>query len=144
MDAGAEPAGLAITNFGIVYYASFYADTTGGWAFHKLDTTTGNITDYQWLQAGAYTADAYARVLLSSDDTRVYLNAGGIPIALDTATDTMYFDGVMLNSGDYELTLSTNGTWMSGSEYFSDTKAGEQIAALGAFRSRIVAKIRSR
>jgi hypothetical protein len=121
MDAGAEPAGLAITNSGIVYYASFYLDTTGGWAFHRLDTTTGKITDYQWLQAGAYTLDAYARVLLSSDNTRVYVNDGGIPIALDTATDTTYYNTIMLNSGDYEMTLSSNGTWMSGSEYFSDT-----------------------
>jgi len=121
MDPGAEPTGLAITNSGIVYYVSFYVGTTGEWAFHKLDTSTGNITDYQWLQAGALTADAYARVLLSFDNTRVYLNDGGIPIALDTATDTMYFNGIMLNSGDYELTLSSNGTWMSGSEFFSDT-----------------------
>jgi hypothetical protein len=120
-DAGAEPAGLAITNSGIVYYASFYVATTGGWAFHRLDTTTGNITDYQWLQAGALTSDAYARVLLSADNARVYVNEGGIPTALDTATDTTYFNPMMLNSGDYELTLSSNGTWMSGSEYFSDT-----------------------
>jgi hypothetical protein len=121
VDPGAEPAGLAIIDSGTVYYATFYVDTTGELAFHKLNTTTGNITDYQWLQAGAYAADAYARVLLSSDNTRVFLNDGGVPIALDTATDTTYLNGIIGISGDYELTLSSNGTWMSGSEFFSDT-----------------------
>jgi hypothetical protein len=120
-DTGELPDGLAITDSGIVYYSSFYVDTTGELAFHKLDSNTGTVTDYQWLQAGALTDDAYARVLLSGDNTRVYLNDGGIPIALDTATDTTYFNPIVELSGDYEMTLSSNGTWMSASEFLTDT-----------------------
>jgi DNA-binding beta-propeller fold protein YncE len=120
-DQGEEPAALAITDSGTIYYSSFYAASTGGWAFHKLNTSTGNVTDYQWLQAGAYTADAYARVLLSADNARVYINNGGVPIALDTASDTPYFNPIVLFEGDYEMTLSSNGTWMSASEFLTDT-----------------------
>ncbi|MBZ5680499.1 MAG: IPT/TIG domain-containing protein [Acidobacteriia bacterium] len=121
MDQGEQPSSLAITDSGIVYYSSFYIDTTGGWALHKLDTNTGNVIDYQWLQAGALSADAYARVLLSQDNTRVYINDGGLPLTLDTATDTPYYNPLMLLSGDYEMTLSSNGTSMSASEFLSDT-----------------------
>ena len=120
-DQGEEPSALAVTDSGTIYYSSFYAATTGGWAVHKLNTGTGNVTDYPWLQAGAYTADAYARVLLSADNARVYINDGGLPIALDTASDTPYFNPLVLLEGDYEMTLSSNGTWMSASEYLADT-----------------------
>lgn len=116
-----EPAALAITDSGTVYYSGFSASTTGGLAFHKLDTATGNVIDYTWLQEGDYTADAYARVLLSSDNTRVYINDGGLPIALDTATDTIYYSPIVQLEGDYEMTLSSNGTWMSASEFLADT-----------------------
>lgn len=124
MDQGELPAALAITDSGIIYYSSFYVNTTGGWAIHKLDTSSGNATDYQWLQAGSYTYDAYARVLLSSDNSRVYINDGGIPIVLDTATDTTYFNPLIV--GDNELTLSSNGTWMSAAEYLADTNVNAE------------------
>ncbi|MGH9551258.1 MAG: hypothetical protein ACRD3W_17880, partial [Terriglobales bacterium] len=64
---------------------------------------------------------AYARVLLSADNARVYINNGGVPIALDTASDTPYFNPIVLFEGDYEMTLSSNGTWMSASEFLTDT-----------------------
>jgi hypothetical protein len=125
-DQGEEPAALVVTDSGTIYYASFYIDTTGGWAFHKLNSATGVVTDYQWLQAGAYADDAYTRVLLSSDNSRVYVNDGGIPIIMDTATEDTFYNEVVFLEGDYEMTLSSNGTSMSGSEFLSDTNLNPQ------------------
>jgi len=115
------PGSLVITNSGIIYFSSFYTDTTGGWAFHKLDSNTGIVTDYSWLQAGAYSDDAYARVLMADDNTRVYVNDGGGPIEMDTSTEDIYYNPIVGLEGDYEMTLSSNGTWMSASEFLTDT-----------------------
>jgi len=120
-DTGQEPAALAISDSGIIYYSTFSSDITGEWAFHKLNTTNGRVTDYQWMQSGAFTADAYARILLSADNSRAYFNEGGVPIALDTATEDTYFNPIVALSGDYEMTLSSNGTWMSACEFLADT-----------------------
>jgi hypothetical protein len=120
-DLSEAPTGLAVLNSGIVYYSTFFSGSTGGFNFHKLNTSTGNVTTYQWIQAGAVTADAYTRLSLTDDNARVYFNPGGIPIALDTATDTPYFNPLLLLEGDYEVTLSSNGTWMTASEYLTDT-----------------------
>jgi hypothetical protein len=122
-DQGGEPAGLAISDSGIVYYSSFYAGSTGGYAMHKLDISTGNVTDYQQLQGGNLGGDAYTKVLLSSDGTRVYFNIAGAVLTIDTATDTMSFNPTLPGggSGDYELALSSNQTWMTATEFLMDT-----------------------
>ena len=121
MDQGEQPAALVVTDSGIVFYASFYLSSTGAWALHKLDTTTGIVTDYQLLQAGAYGSDAYARVLLSSDNARVFVNYEGVPLSIDTASDTVYFSPILDLEGGYEMTLASNGTWMSADDYLADT-----------------------
>jgi streptogramin lyase len=114
LDQREEPAGLAVTDSGTIYYSSFYS---GGPAFHKLDPSTGTVSDYEWPRV----ADAYTRVLLSNDNARVYLNGSGIPMMMDTATETTFLNTDLLVEGDDELTLSSNGTWMSASEYLADT-----------------------
>jgi hypothetical protein len=116
----ALPGGLAVTDSGIIYYSTFYLNTTGNWALHKLDTTTGTVTDYHTLQAGALGDDAATRVLLSNDNTRAYINLEGIVVELDTATDVMSSNPLIVQ-GDYELSLSSNQTWMTASEYETDT-----------------------
>ncbi len=135
-DQGEAPAGLAVTDSGIIYFSTFYVDFTGGWAFHKLDSSTGTVTDYNWLQAGDLGADAYTRVLLSKDNTRVYINEGGLPIAMDTVSETTYYNPILLISGDYDLSLSSNGTWMSANEYMADTNLNAE--AFTAYTEREV------
>ena len=120
VDQGEEPGGLAIADSGIVYFSTFYLDFTGGWAIHKLDTKTGTVTDYQSVQDGALGADAYTRVLLSKDNSRVYVNVAGGVFSLDTATDTVFFNPILVGF-NYELALSSNQTWMSATEYLMDT-----------------------
>jgi IPT/TIG domain len=120
VDQGAEPGGLAITDSGIAYVATFNVDFTGGSALRKLNTSTGVVTDYQGVQAGALGGDAAIRVLLTNDNSRVFFNIEGAIFSIDTATDTFYFNPT-IQGFDYELTLSSNQTWMSASEYLMDT-----------------------
>jgi streptogramin lyase len=120
-DAGEEPCGLAITDSGIVYYASFSSGFTGTWAIHKLDTSTGTVTDYQTLQDGALSEDAFTRMFLTTDNARVFGNMAGLVFSIDTATDTFSFNPTLQFGSDYELTLSSNQTWMSAAEFLMDT-----------------------
>jgi hypothetical protein len=119
-DEGEEPCGLAITDSGVVYYASFNLNFDGGPALHKLNTTTGVVTDYTNTADLAFGDDVFMRVLLSNDNSRVYFNDAGAVLSLDTATDTIIFNPNIVD-GDYELTLSSNQTWMSATEYMMDT-----------------------
>ncbi|MBZ5661313.1 MAG: hypothetical protein LAO08_12980 [Acidobacteriia bacterium] len=118
-EQGSYAGGLAVTDSGIVYYNAFYLAFSGGWALHKLDTNTGIVTHYD-SQAGAYGADAYAKLLLTNDNARLYANLGGYVYAIDTATDATFINYTAVGS-DYELALSSNQTWMSGAEYLLDT-----------------------
>ncbi|HEV2399888.1 MAG TPA: hypothetical protein VGS27_23305 [Candidatus Sulfotelmatobacter sp.] len=130
-DQGGEPGGLAISDSGIVYYSSFYLYSTGGYALHKLDVSSGKVTDYQ-LQDGNLGGDAYTKVLLSNDGTRVYLNIAGGVIAIDTATDTLFFNPTLPGGGegDYELALSSNQTWMTATEYLMDTNLNPESSTV--------------
>lgn len=70
------PAGLAITNSGVVYFATADIYGTGTPAFHKLVTSTRSITDVGRFQSGGI-GDNLIRVLLSPDGSRVYSNIEG-------------------------------------------------------------------
>jgi hypothetical protein len=125
-DAGEEPCGLAITDSGIVYYASFSSGFTGTWAIHKLDIGTGTVTDYKTLQDGGLNADAVTRMLLTKDNARVFGNMAGLTFSIDTATETFFFNPTLQFGADYELTLSSNQTWMSAAEFLMDTNLNPQ------------------
>jgi len=120
-DNGEDPCGLAIMDSGIVYYASFSSGFTGTWAIHKLDTSTGTVTDFQTLQDGSFSGDAFTRMLRTTDSARVFGNMAGLIFSIDTATDTFFFNPTLQFGADYELTLSSNQTWMSAAEYLMDT-----------------------
>jgi DNA-binding beta-propeller fold protein YncE len=97
------PEGLAITNGGIVYFCATDANGTGTPLFHKLDSTTGVITDLGRLQSTGGN-DVYDRVLLSPDGSKVYFSVAGDfsgSFWLDTANDQMTFS----NAGYWGSTL---------------------------------------
>jgi hypothetical protein len=119
-DAGTAPNGVAVTDSGIVYYATFETGGTGAYSLHKLNTATGSVSDYSEFNDGGGIGDPYIKILLSSDSARLYFNIDGIIGALDTATDTIY-ENPPFSGGDNELTLSSNQTWMSAEEYLMDT-----------------------
>jgi len=125
-DQGEEPCGLAITDSGQIYFATFSLQFTGNWAIHKLDTTTGAVTDFHNIQNGAFGEDALIRMLLTSDNSRVFFNMAGAILSIDTATDTFFFNPTLQQGFDYELTLSSNQTWMSAAEYLMDTNLNPQ------------------
>ena len=118
-DEGSYAGGLAITDSGIVYYNAFYLYFSGGWALHKLDTNTGIVTHYD-SQAGNYGADAYAKLLLTNNNARLFANLSGYLYSIDTSTDSTFINYTVVGA-DYELALSSNQTWMSGAEYLLDT-----------------------
>jgi hypothetical protein len=123
--AGGQPAGLAITDSGIVYYMVFFTGFTGPPGLHKLDTTTGMVTPFQSIAALDLGDDALTRVLLSNDNARLYLNVAGFLVDLDTATDT-FITNPVIPASDFELTLSSNQTWMSATGWLMDTNLNPQ------------------
>jgi len=117
---GGQPAGLAITNSGLVYYMVFFTGFTGPPGLHKLDTTTGAVTAFQSISAIDLGEDALTRVLLSNDGTHLYVNVAGFLVDWDTATDTFFFNPVIAGS-NFELTVSSNQTWMAANGWLMDT-----------------------
>jgi hypothetical protein len=125
-----EPCGLAITNAGMIYYASFNSGGTGGTGFHKLDTTTGNVTDFASVISAGGLSDAYVKVLLTSDNSRVYVNFGGEPFLIETATDTLSSNPSFppIGDRDYELALSSNQPALTASEFMIDPQLNPEVS----------------
>lgn len=138
--AGGEPAGLAITDAGVVYYMMFYTQLTGPAGLHKLDTVTGAVTPFQSISALALGNDALTRVLLSDDNARLYVNVNGFIVQLDTATDTL-FNNPVIPGFDYELTLSSNQTWMSATGWLMDTNLNPESFLTFSDRQSLISEV---
>ena len=85
----ANPAGVSVSNAGMVYYTLTNQGGTGFHGFFKLDTTTKKITDYNIIAPGFGSNDALLRTAISADGARVYFNNAGSVYTVDTATDTV-------------------------------------------------------
>jgi IPT/TIG domain-containing protein len=121
-DLGTTPTGLAITNAGIVYFATADLDGTGDWAFHKLDSTTGLFTDFsQFLQDGGL-KDQFIRVLQSPSGS-IYSQIEGIVFRIDPTNDQRIVASA-INSGtggNLELALSADGSILSTNGFLADS-----------------------
>jgi len=115
-----QPIGLAVTDSGQVYFVTFNLSIIGGSGLHQLDTTTGAVTDFSNVEDDSLGADAFMKVLLTNDNSRIYVNDAGAVFEMDTATNTFSFNPILFGS-DYELTLASNNTWMSATEFLMDT-----------------------
>ena len=121
-----QPVGLAVSDSGMVYYATWAPDVSGAHGFFKLNTNTGAITDFGITSPGLYSngqpLDVYLRSVISSDNARVYFNQDGSIFSVDTASNTLFFASTDVSCcyGDYELTLSSNQTQLEGSSYLYD------------------------
>ena len=132
-----NPAGLAISDAGVVYYTTFVQGGTGYSSYFKLNTNSGTITDYHiagpQLFADGVPQDPYLRTTISSDNSRVFFNNDGQIFNIDTATDTIFESATSPGCcyGDYDLTLSSNQTRLeaTGNLYDSDLN-GESSYAL--------------
>ncbi len=127
-----NPAGLSISNTGMVYFAVANQGGTGASGFFKLDTTTAKVTDYKITAAGFGLNDSLLRTAISADGARAYFNDGGFIYTVDAATDTAGFAGGQLCCfvDLMDLTLSSNNTRFSAasSNYDADMNAESSIA----------------
>lgn len=127
-----NPAGLAVSNAGMVYFAVANQGGTGASGFFKLDTTTTKVTDYKITAPGFGANDALLRTAISADGARVYFNDGGFIYTVDTATDTAGFAaGQFCCAIDLmDLALSSNNTRFSAAffNFDADMNAESSIA----------------
>jgi hypothetical protein len=116
-----NPSGLAISDAGFVYYAVVWNGITGGRGFYRLDRSNGQIFDYGIAGAGL-PLDAYYRVAMTADNSRVFFNNDGFVFYVNTTTNTWVPASVDQSCcyGDYELTLSANQSAVEASGYFYD------------------------
>jgi len=120
-----SPSGLAISDIGMIYYATYDPNTTGSPGIFKLDSNNGSITSY-----GVYTffgADQL-RAVLSSDNSRVYFNNDGSVFSIDAQTDAIQYvsDDPGCCYGDYNLALSSNQTTLEATSYLYDANLNAQ------------------
>jgi WD40 repeat protein len=117
-----EPGGLAVTNAGMVYYATFNLQGFGTTAFHKLNTSNGSITDFILIEdVGANGDDAFIRVLQSPDGGHVYVNENGHAWILDTSNDSVVQGlQVTVDEGSVEMAMSGDGSALATANFITD------------------------
>jgi YVTN family beta-propeller protein len=120
--AGRNPVGVAISDAGIVYFTASTPGGTGYGVFFKLDTNSGQVTDYG-IGSNSPATDNYLRTILSADNSTVYGNDDGGVFSVDTGTDSVTYAKVDPGCcyGDYDLSLSSNQTAFAATGYFYDS-----------------------
>jgi hypothetical protein len=113
-----NPAGLAVSDSGMIYFAAFTVGGDGFDYFFKLDTSSGKITDYG---IDGFGGPLY-KVAINSDNSRVFFNNDGSVFSIDTATDTVNFSaaGPGCCYGDFDLTLSSDSNRLEATSYLYD------------------------
>lgn len=125
----AEPAGLAISNTGMVYYSTFTTDGSGADGAFKLDTNSSQFTNYRLAQT-----NPEARVALTNDGARVYFNNFGSISAIDTASGAIRSSGPGWGTGDYDINLARSNTRLVAAGYLFDTDLNAESAISLTYR----------
>ncbi len=122
-----QPAGVAISDTGIVYFTVAVEGVSSGNGFYQLDTNTGALTALGNGDPGLFSyagsGDLYQRIEISSDNSRVFFNNDGYVFTIETATGTVSLPTLDQECcyGNYELALSSNQTQFEASSYLYDT-----------------------
>ncbi|WP_158751402.1 YncE family protein [Acidobacterium sp. S8] len=113
-----NPAGLAVSDSGMIYFAAFTVGGEGFDYFFKLDTNSDKIKDYG---IDGFGGPLY-KVAISSDNSRVFFNNDGSVFSIDTATDTLNWStaGPGCCYGDYDLALSSDNSRVEATSYLYD------------------------
>lgn len=127
-----NPAGLTISDAGMVYFtvSNFGGDGYSG--YYELDTNTGAVTSLK-ISGPGLTTDNLLRTAISSDGSRVYFNNDGQVFSMDTTTGSISYaqDGPGCCYGDDDLTLSANQARLAATGYFYDSNLNaESYSAL--------------
>ena len=124
-----EPAGVAITNNGTVYFATFDLNGDGGSGYlYVLNPTTGNVSQAIGSGLSLYLptegANPSGRLAITADGTRIYLNDDGILGYVDTASGAFVVPPLgdsYIGQGDYELVLGANQTRLFVDGFLTDS-----------------------
>jgi YVTN family beta-propeller protein len=111
------PVAVAISDSGVVYVVGELEGGDGANTVFSLDTSTGTLTGL--FPGAGYGGDAYSRAVISSDNSRVFINFGDFVWSIDTATGATTEGNP--EGGDEELTLSSNQTRLEGADYLYDS-----------------------
>jgi hypothetical protein len=116
------PVGVAVSDAGMVYFTFTTPGISGAHGFFRLDTSSGQVTDYGVDNPGLAT-DNYLRTVITPDNSTVYFNCDGAVFAVDTSTDKVSYAKVDPGCcyGNYELSLSANQTRFAATTYFYDS-----------------------
>lgn len=123
-----EPVGLAVSNSGVVYFATVALGGPGSdSSYYNLDTNSGAITDYHisgpdQLIDGV-PQDYLLKAAISSDNSRVFFNNDGGVFSIDTSSGEVFHapNGPGCCVGDYDLTLSNSQTRLAATSYLFDS-----------------------
>lgn len=121
------PAGLAVTDSGDVYFASFNADGDGG-GVYVLHSSTGTFAVVPL--GGVTIGDTQVRVVLSNDNTRVYSNVEGIAGYYDTVSN----QSVSASTADYDIGQGSDETVLGANQtslFFNGFMADSNLNDLG-------------
>lgn len=116
-----DPSGIAVSDSGMIYVGAFTVGGTGYDAFFKLDSSSGHVTDYQLMDCAM--APLY-KLAISSDNSHIFLNDGGMVFSVNTTTDTLTRASSDPGGcyGDYDLNLSNGQSTLEASSYLYDGK----------------------
>jgi hypothetical protein len=124
------PAGLAVSDAGMVYFTQGDYGGTGYHGFYKLNTTTGGFLDYGVDNPGLGYSDLQLRAQITADNATVLFNEDGQILTVNTATDKLSYvkGGVQCCYGDDDIALSAGQTMFAATGYSFDTAFHEDSA----------------
>lgn len=111
-----EPSGVAVTDSGTVYFATFDLDGDGGSGYlYSLDPSTAKVSQVSGLYTNASLPtegpDPSGRLAITADGSRIYFNDAGILGYVDTASGSFVLPELnsgIIGTGDYELAMCAN------------------------------------
>ena len=118
--ASAVPAGIVISDSGVMYLGAAVAGT-GYPGYFSFDPATNEIAPIA--EGPGLATDDLLRLAISADNARLYVGLTGSIISIDIASgNTTYSNGGQgCCYGNYELTLSNNQTRLSATDFLLDT-----------------------
>jgi hypothetical protein len=123
-----EPSGVAVTNNGTVYFATFDLDGDGGFGYlYALNPSTGNVSMVMGPGGNAFLPtegpDPDGRLVITADGSRVYFNDAGQLGYVDTASGlflTPPAPDYAIAQYDYELALNPSQTDFFAAGFITD------------------------